>query len=445
MQRTQEERPSSLGVVRPKRAEADVDERVLAGRYELSAQLARGGVGTVWRATDLVLDREVAVKELRLPGDVSADERASLLSRTTQEARVAAQLTHYNVVEIYDVVNEDGRPWIVMELVVARTLAEIVEVAGPLPHQRVAEIGLQLISALQTAHEQSIVHRDVKPENVMISADGRVVLTDFGLAVWSGESSLSSSGRIIGSPHYIPPERARAGTVGSSSDLWSLGATLYTAVQGNPPYDRKGYIAILRGEELGDPPVASNAGPLRPVLEGLLRPVPEDRLTAENTAKMLRIAALAPVSSVTAEEYGETAGEAEGRLTGATDHPGTTGAGDAHGADQPEDEAEATEADDSAREQLRASATQFTNSLQESVSSLSDSVHSSMSSAFYRGTHARPEAVSPLLSSIRDSTDSLGLTSSGRHRTRHRRSIIAAVIGSVVLLLTIVVVGLLVA
>ncbi|MDS1271968.1 serine/threonine-protein kinase [Lipingzhangella sp. LS1_29] len=402
-----------------------MDERVLAGRYQLTAQLARGGVGIVWRATDLVLDREVAVKELRLPGDVSEAERVSLLSRTTQEARVAAQLTHYNVVEIYDVVNEDGRPWIVMELVVARTLAEIIEVAGPLPHQRVAEIGLQLISALQTAHEQSIVHRDVKPENVMISEDGRVVLTDFGLAVWSGESSLTNSGRIIGSPHYIPPERARAGTVGSASDLWSLGATLYTAVEGHPPYDRKGYIAILRGEELDDPPPASSAGPLRPLLEGLLRPDPEDRLTAQNAAKMLRIAALAPATSVLESEDGQDPDDVHG-----ADDSGAADAG--------------TSGNDGQRDVWRASATQFTTSVQESVSSLSDSVQSSVSSALYRGSHERrPEAVNPLLSSIRDSTDSLGLTSSGKHRTRHRRGVIAVVALSLLLLLTMVV-GLLV-
>ncbi|MGV2384518.1 MAG UNVERIFIED_CONTAM: serine/threonine protein kinase, partial [Thermobifida fusca] len=251
--------------------QASGSERVLAGRYVLREPIGRGGVGTVWRATDLVLDREVAIKELRLPDDVTEDERNSLLRRTTREARVAGRLSHPNVVTVLDVVNEDGRPWIVMELVEARTLAEIIDIAGPLPYPRVAEIGLQLISALKAAHDEGIVHRDVKPENVMISEDGRVVLTDFGLAAWTGESALSSSGRIIGSPSYLPPERAKAGPVGPASDLWSLGATLYAAVEGHPPYGRKGYIAILRGDDVEEPPPAANAGPLAPVLAGLLQ------------------------------------------------------------------------------------------------------------------------------------------------------------------------------
>ncbi|MFC7742340.1 serine/threonine-protein kinase [Nocardiopsis composta] len=159
---------------------------MLKGRYRMREEIARGGVGTVWRATDLVLDREVAIKELRLPTDLSSDERDQLLRRTTREARVAARLTHPGVVTVLDVVDEDDRPWIVMELVVASTLAEILDVAGPLPYQRVAEIGLQLIDALKAAHDEGIVHRDVKPDNVMISEAGRVVLTDFGLAAWAG-------------------------------------------------------------------------------------------------------------------------------------------------------------------------------------------------------------------------------------------------------------------
>lgn len=270
------------------------EPRLLKGRYQLVSEIARGGVGTVWRAIDLIIDREVAVKELRIPADMGRSERESLLRRTTREARVAGRLTHPSLVTVLDVVDEDDRPWIVMELVEASTLEELITLGGPLPYQRVAEIGLQLIDALKVAHNEGIVHRDVKPENVMISTEGRVVLTDFGLAAWNGESALSSSGRIIGSPAYISPERAKAGPLGPETDLWSLGATLYTAVQGRPPYDRKGYIKILRQAELDEPAEATNAGPLAPVLAGLLKVEPSERLTTENATKMLRIAALAP-------------------------------------------------------------------------------------------------------------------------------------------------------
>ncbi|WP_248590063.1 serine/threonine-protein kinase [Thermobifida alba] len=379
-------------------------ERVLAGRYALREPIGRGGVGTVWRATDLVLDREVAIKELRLPDDLTEDERNSLLRRTTREARVAGRLSHPNVVTVLDVVNEDGRPWIVMELVVARTLAEIIDIAGPLPYPRVAEIGLQLISALKAAHDEGIVHRDVKPENVMISEDGRVVLTDFGLAAWTGESALSSSGRIIGSPSYLPPERAKAGPVGPPSDLWSLGATLYAAVEGHPPYGRKGYIAILRGDELEEPAPAANAGPLAPVLAGLLKVDPQARLTAENATAMLRIASLAPWAPETSPETAARSAEAvrqenQEKLS-AVDH-------------------------------FRAGAEVLRNNLHEQVSHVSDALQ-----------RHRPETVSALLTAIRESTDALGLTSSGKHRSERSRkkqvAVVAGVAAFALLLLSVV-------
>ncbi|GAA3753139.1 serine/threonine protein kinase [Spinactinospora alkalitolerans] len=421
IEKPEAERPaqSSLDSARPATLEAAPDERVLAGRYALQAQIARGGVGTVWRATDLVLDREVAVKELRLPADLSESERTSLLRRTTREARVAARLTHPGVVTVLDVVNEDGRPWIVMELVVARTLAEIIELAGPLPYQRVSEIGLQLISALKAAHDEGIIHRDVKPDNVMISEDGRVVLTDFGLAAWTGESALTSSGRIIGSPSYIPPERAKAGPVGPASDLWSLGATLYAAVEGHPPYNRKGYIAILRGDDLEDPPLAEHAGPLAPVLAGLLHVDSDARLTADNATKMLRIAALAPWAPETSPE---TAAKSAAEVTGA----------------QEAVEEEVSADRDGAREHFRAGAHVLRSSLQESVSELQESVSESMSSLQEALHRHRPESVSSLLTSIRESTDTLGLTSSGRHRSKSPAAVVAAVAVGVLALLAVV-------
>lgn len=419
--------------------EAAPEERVLKGRYRLHEEIARGGVGTVWRATDEVLGREVAVKELRLATDLTEEERESLLRRTTREARVAARLSHPGVVTVLDVVDEDDRPWIVMELVVASTLTEIVRMAGPLPYQRVAEIGLQLIDALMAAHDEGIVHRDVKPDNVMISEGGRVVLTDFGLAAWAGESALTTSGRIVGSPSYIPPERAKAGPVGPESDLWSLGATLYTAVEGHPPYDRKGYIRILKGVELEEPPEAEHAGPLAPVLAGLLRVQPADRLTAASATKMLRIAALAPwapeTSPETAARSAAQAG-AEAVVPHQAEPVGDSGAQPASDGEDAEGGAGDGEADDgaaseSAREHFRQGAHVLRSSLQESVSESVSHLHE-------RLQRHRPEAVGHLLTSIRESTDTLGLTSSGKHRSGSRLPKAAAVAAGVLALLAVV-------
>lgn len=461
---------------------------MLAERYQLHEEIARGGVGTVWRATDTVLDREVAIKELRLPLDLADEEREQLLRRTKREARVAARLNHPGVVTVLDVVDEDDRPWIVMELVVASTLTEILRLAGPLPYQRVAEIGLQLIDALKAAHDEGIVHRDVKPDNVMISEQGRVVLTDFGLAAWAGESALTTSGRIIGSPSYIPPERAKAGPVGPESDLWSLGATLYTAAEGHPPYDRKGYIRILKGVDLEEPPAAEHAGPLAPVLAGLLRVQPRDRLTTEQATKMLRIAALAPWAPETSPETaaasaaeaaepvvphqggpasggpgssaapsGPRAASSGGRHSsgGAAtavqdeDAPGGSAAADTAFPDGAADSVAAEEAPDAAdpdasdsareaREHFRQGAHALRHSFQESVSDLQDSVSESVNHLQERIQRHRPEAVGQLLTSIRESTDTLGLTSSGRHRGGSRITVVLAVAAGILALLGVI-------
>lgn len=408
-------------------------QRLLKGRYQLLDEIARGGVGTVWRANDLVLDREVAVKELRLPTDLGESERESLLRRTTREARVAARLTHPGLVTVLDVVDEDSRPWIVMELVVSSTLDEIIQLAGPLPYQRVAEIGLQLIDALKVAHDEGIVHRDVKPDNVMISEDGRVVLTDFGLAAWTGESALTSSGRIIGSPSYIPPERAKAGPVGSESDLWSLGATLYAAVEGNPPYNRKGYIRILRGEELDEPPAAENAGPLAPVLAGLLHVRPDDRLTAENATKMLRIAALAPWAPETSPETAAKSAAETGERSAVPAQPAADGAGSRAGEESDGDDESGEDhepAEEQARDDFREGAHVLRHSLQESMSEGVSQLHDKLQ-------RHRPE-VGLLLTSIRESTDTLGLTASGRHRSSSQLPMALGVAAGVLVLLAIV-------
>ena len=263
---------------------------LLAGRYRLLGSLGRGGMGVVWHARDELLGREVAVKEILLPPELPDEERAVLRRRTLREARSAAQLSHPNVVAMYDVVEEEGRPWIVMELVRSRTLADVVREDGPLPVRRVAEIGLQMLAALQAAHAVGVLHRDVKPSNVLLADRYRVVLTDFGIATLEGDSSLTQSGTLVGSPAYIAPERVKARSAGPESDLWSLGATLYTAVEGRPPHDRGSALPTLTAAVTEAPDPALRAGPLWPVLEGLLRKDPADRLTAPAAVRLLVLA-----------------------------------------------------------------------------------------------------------------------------------------------------------
>ena len=211
---------------------------MIGRRYRLRSAVGRGGMGTVWLAEDELLGRAVAVKEVHLPPGLPEREREELRHRLLREARVAARLDHPSAVTVYDVVEEDGWPYIVMEFVRASTLAEVIRDESPLPPARVAAIGLDVLGALEAAHAAGIVHRDVKPANIMIRNDGRVTLTDFGIATSSGESSLTSTGLLLGSPSYIAPERARGQAPGPHSDLWSLGATLYTAVEGHAPFER---------------------------------------------------------------------------------------------------------------------------------------------------------------------------------------------------------------
>ena len=204
---------------------------VIAGRYRLVNLLGRGGTAEVWRAEDGALGRSVALKLVTVPTDDSA-------ARAGEEARLLAKLSHPSLVPVYDAgLDERDRPWVVMELVEARTLSQVVRADGPLSPQRTAQVGLALLGALESAHAQGIVHRDVKPGNVLLTTGDRVVLTDFGIASSPGDSSITSTGLLLGSPSYIAPERARGHAPGPASDLWSLGATLFTAVEGRPPYD----------------------------------------------------------------------------------------------------------------------------------------------------------------------------------------------------------------
>ncbi|MDF6044347.1 serine/threonine protein kinase [Streptomyces sp. JH14] len=256
----------------------DTDGRLLAGRYRLGKVLGRGGMGTVWRAVDETLGRTVAVKELRFPSAIDDDEKRRLITRTLREAKAIARIRNNGAVTVYDVVDEDDRPWIVMELIEGKSLAEVVREDGVLTPRRAAEVGLAILDVLRLAHREGILHRDVKPSNVLISEDGRVVLTDFGIAQVEGDPSVTSTGMLVGAPSYISPERARGHKPGPPADLWSLGGLLYASVEGSPPYDKGSAIATLTAvmTEPLDPP--KNAGPLEEVIYGLLARDPEQRL-----------------------------------------------------------------------------------------------------------------------------------------------------------------------
>jgi hypothetical protein len=244
-------------------------------------------MGRVWRATDVVLHREVAIKELVPPPGLTPGERQEMRERSLREARAIARLNNINVVRVFDVLRTDADPWIVMEYVPSRSLQDTLASDGPFSPVRAAEIGLGVLGALRAAHRAGVVHRDVKPGNVLLGADGRVVLTDFGLATVPGDPNVTRTGLVLGSPAYIAPERARDGTAGPGADLWSLGATLYAAVEGASPFARPSAIATLAALATENPPPARNAGPLKPVLNGLLRKDPAHRINAEEAERLL--------------------------------------------------------------------------------------------------------------------------------------------------------------
>ncbi|MGP3971667.1 protein kinase domain-containing protein [Streptomyces sp. 6N223] len=273
---------------------ADETGRLLAGRYRLADAVGRGGMGTVWRAHDEMLGRVVAVKELRLPGGVDDHERTRMITRTLREAKAIASIRNQGVVTVFDVVDEGSRPWIVMELIEGRSLADIIRNDGPMPPPRVAEIGLAVLDVLRAAHGAGILHRDVKPSNVLVAAeDGRVVLTDFGIAKVEGDPSITSTGMLVGAPSYISPERARGEVLGPPADMWSLGALLYCCVEGMPPYDEGSAIATLAAVMHDPVPPPRQAGALTEVITGLLDKEPANRLTEARTRELL-LAALEP-------------------------------------------------------------------------------------------------------------------------------------------------------
>ncbi|MGI5178937.1 serine/threonine-protein kinase [Dactylosporangium sp. CA-152071] len=270
---------------------------VIGGRYALRTAIGHGGMGTVWRASDTVLRRDVAVKEVILPPNMAPSDRDSMYQRTLREARAAAALSHPAVVQVYDVVTEAGRPWIVMELLQARSLAEMIVEDGPLAARAVAKIGIALLGALEVAHAAGVLHRDVKPANVLIAGDGRCVLTDFGVARMPTDSELTTPGMVLGSPHFISPERAIGAKFGPPSDLFSLGVTLYTAVEGRPPFDRRDPFETMRAVVEEPPAQAVRAGPLAGVLYGLLEKDPARRWNVETARAVLRDLLAGPLAS----------------------------------------------------------------------------------------------------------------------------------------------------
>ncbi|MCS0600158.1 protein kinase [Streptomyces sp. LP11] len=282
------------GTSRQETRQGKGERRLLAGRYRLGDVLGRGGMGTVWRAEDETLGRTVAVKELRFPTNIDEEEKRRLITRTLREAKAIARIRNNSAVTVFDVVDEDDRPWIVMELVEGKSLAEVIREDGLLEPKRAAEVGLAVLDVLRSAHREGILHRDVKPSNVLIAEDGRVVLTDFGIAQVEGDPSITSTGMLVGAPSYISPERARGHKPGPAADLWSLGGLLYAAVEGAPPYDRGSAIATLTAvmtEQLEEP---KNAGPLRDVIYGLLTKDPAQRLDDAGARRMLNAVIHAP-------------------------------------------------------------------------------------------------------------------------------------------------------
>ncbi|WP_448320448.1 serine/threonine-protein kinase, partial [Streptomyces sp. CO7] len=234
-------------------------------------------MGTVWRARDEVLRREVAVKEVRAPAGLPDDEVSRLYARLEREAWAAARVSHRSVVTVYDVVTDGGRPWIVMELVRGLSLSDVLEAEGALTPARAAAIGADVLAALRAAHEVGVLHRDVKPANVLIGNDGRVVLTDFGIATLAGDTALTRTGEVIGSPEYLAPERALGRPSGPEADLWSLGVLLYAAVEGSSPFRQDTPLTTLRAV-VDEPPAPPRwAGPLAVVIDGLLRKDPAAR------------------------------------------------------------------------------------------------------------------------------------------------------------------------
>lgn len=260
---------------------------MVAGRYRLADVVGHGGMGRVWRGHDQLLDREVAVKELLLPDGLTAEQRHELVERAMREARAAARLSHPSIVVVHDVVLHDGKPWIIMELISGYPLDQAIARSGKLDWMQVARIGAALADALAHAHAAGIVHRDLKPANVLLSGS-RVVITDFGIArILDASLRLTSSAVIVGTPQYMPPEQLDGNPVKTPGDMWALGATLFAAVEGHPPFDGPSLSAVWAAILTRPLPAPQHAGPLGPVLADLMSKVPDQRPEAHTAAARL--------------------------------------------------------------------------------------------------------------------------------------------------------------
>ncbi|MEV5956134.1 protein kinase [Streptomyces sp. NPDC051987] len=281
--------------------QADGAGRLLAGRYRVVARLGRGGMGVVWLAVDEVLGREVAVKELRAYTDSAGPELADLRLRMQREARAAARVRHRGVIVVHDIAEVDGRPLIVMELVDGPSLDDLLRERGTLPVPEAARVGAEVVDALAAAHRVGVLHRDVKPGNILLDRSGRVVLTDFGIATMAepGDGSathLTGSGELVGSLDYLAPERAKGAAPGPASDIWALGAALYAAVEGALPFSRTSTFSTLTAIVDEPLPEPRRAGPLAPVLRRLMDKRPEARPDAEEAFELLRAVARQPAA-----------------------------------------------------------------------------------------------------------------------------------------------------
>jgi len=277
-------------------------QRLVAGRYRLHTPLGRGGMGVVWAAEDELLQRPVAIKEVRFPSAIDDDEREMLRERTMREARTAARIDHPCAVRVFDVCEDGQQPFIVMERLVGRSLSDVIKNDGPLAPARAAEVGLCLLDAVEAAHAAGIVHRDVKPGNVIVGDDGRVTLTDFGIASTAGDPSTTSTGLLLGSPAYIAPERARGRRPEPASDLWSLGATLYTAVEGRPPFDKPEAVATLAAVIIEPHTPCSRAGrALAQAINALLDKDPDNRPEAGEIRTALQAVIADPRAQVASD------------------------------------------------------------------------------------------------------------------------------------------------
>lgn len=282
----------------PADSAAPTGQRLIAGRYRLRRVLGRGAMGVVWLGYDEVLHRLVAVKEVQLPAGMPEAEANEVRERTLREARAIAALTHPNVVAVYDVAKEGVEPFVVMEWLRGRSLAQVTGAAGTLNAEQAAVVADAIAAGLDMAHRRGITHRDVKPGNVLVGEDGQVKLTDFGIARNVSEATMTSSGIILGTPAFMAPEVAAGEPVTTSADLWSFGATLFAVVEGRPPYDAGDPVATVTEVVHGEIPRVPDGTPLAEVITGLMARDPADRMSVVEVRRRIRPLLPEPGSTV---------------------------------------------------------------------------------------------------------------------------------------------------